>query len=78
LSRAERKQLLILACALDRTAWNDACRPAANRSPIGRIAGDLMGLIGPLSHLLPRRLGRWIRGAVFIANLGRQLGWLIR
>jgi len=78
LTRAERKQLLALACAADRAAWVHACRPAPARSPMMQFANQVFRYIEPFSHLLPGRMGRWLRGASFLTNLGRQLGWLGR
>ena len=78
LTRAERKQLLILACATDRAAWVHACRPAPARSRVEQIATELLRYVEPFSNLLPGRLGRWFRGASFLTSLGRQLGFLGR
>lgn len=78
LSRLERKQLLVLACAADRAAWNHSCRASPSRNPASKLAMKIMGFIEPLSHLLPRRIGGWIRGATFVGNLCRQFGWLGR
>ena len=75
---AERKQLLALACAADRAAWVHACRPAPPQNPTARIATEIFSYLEPFSHLLPGRLGRWLRGATFLTNLGRQFGWLGR
>ena len=78
LTRAERKQLLALACAADRAAWAQACRPAPARNGVEQIATELFRYVEPFSHLLPGRLGRWVRGASFLTSIGRQLGWLRR
>lgn len=75
-TRNERKELLILACAADRGAWLAACRQAPARSRGAQLASDLLGYLEPLSSVLPGRLGRWLRGASFLTNLGRQFGWL--
>ena len=75
---AERKQLLALACAADRASWVHACRPAPARSPLAQIATEIFGYLQPFSHLLPGRMGKWLRGATFLTNLGRQFGWLGR
>ena len=73
-SARERKELLILACGVDRMAWRHACRPA--RPPGARFARDLLGHLETFSAVLPRRHGRWLRGASLITGLVRQLGWL--
>lgn len=78
LSRLERKQLLVLACTADRAAWIHSCRASPSQNPAGKFAMEVMGLVEPLSHLLPRRIGGWIRSAVFVGNLCRQFGWLRR
>jgi hypothetical protein len=78
LTRTERKQLLALACASDRAAWAHACRPAPPRSPIAQIASEAIRYLEPFSNLLPGRIGRLLRGAGFLTNLGRQFGWLRR
>lgn len=78
LTRAQRKQLLVLACAADRARWVHECRPQPNRSPVGRIVTELMGFVEPFSHFLPRRLGGWIRSASFLTGLGRKFGWIGR
>jgi len=72
--RTERKELLVLACEVDRASWRQACQPA--RSPGRQLAHDLLGYVETFSSLLPGRLGRWLRGASFLTSLGRQLGWL--
>jgi hypothetical protein len=74
LTRAERKQLLALACAADRSAWQHACRPVATQP--GEMAGRLLSMAEPFVALLPARVGRWLRGAKFFTNIGRQLGFL--
>ncbi len=73
-SRSERKELLVLACQVDREAWRGACRPTRSRGE--QLARDLLGYVESLSSFLPGRLGRWVRGASFLTNLGRQFGWL--
>ena len=78
LTRAERKQLLALACMADRSAWTHACRPAPARSPMAQIATEVLRYLEPFSSLLPGRMGRWLRGASFLTNLGRQFGFLGR
>jgi len=78
LTRAERKELLVLACTSDRLAWLRACRPSPARSPMMNLAASWLGRLEPFSHFLPGRLGRWVRGAVFVAGLERQFGWLTR
>ncbi len=75
-SRSERKELLVLACQVDREAWRRACRPT--RTPGEQFVRDLLGYLESFSSLLPGRLGRWVRGASFLTNPGRQLGWLQR
>lgn len=78
LTRDERKQLLALSCARDRLAWVNACRPAAPRSPLAQIASEAANYIEPFSHFLPKRIGKWIRGATFLTSIGRQFGWMGR
>jgi hypothetical protein len=73
-SRNERKELLVLACEVDRASWRQACHPV--RSPRAQLAHDLLGYVDSFRSFLPGRLGRWARGATFLASLGRQLGWL--
>jgi hypothetical protein len=75
-SRNERKELLVLACEVDRMSWRQACQPV--HRPGGQLALTLLNFLQPLSSLLPGRLGRWLRGAGFLAGLGRQFGWLRR
>lgn len=74
-SRNERKELLVLACEVDRVAWRKACMPSG-RGPGAQVALKLLGYLQTLGSLVPGRLGRWLRGAGFLAGLGRQLGWL--
>jgi hypothetical protein len=78
LSRAERKQLLALACVADRAAWVYACRPAPPSSPVVQIANNVMGYLEPFLGFLPGRVGRWIRGARVVTSVVRQFGWLSR
>lgn len=78
LTREERKQLLALACAADRTAWVHSCRPAPPRSPAAQIANEMFKYIEPFSNLLPGRIGRWVRNISFLTSLGRQFGLLGR
>jgi hypothetical protein len=73
-SRQERKELLALACEVDRVSWIQACQPS--RQAGLRVVGDLLGYIEPFTHLLPNRLGGLLRGATFLTQLGRQFGWL--
>ena len=73
-SRTERKELLVLACAVDRVAWRQASLAPA-RHPGRQLLHDALGCLEPFSHLLPGRLGRWLRGARFLTQLGRMLGW---
>jgi hypothetical protein len=72
-SRNERKELLVLACEVDRMAWRQACRPAR---PGARFAREVLGGLELISSFLPGRFGRWLRGASFLADLGRRFGWL--
>jgi len=71
---AERKQLLALACASDRHAWVNACRPAPPRPPLANLGTELLRYLEPFSHLVPGRMGRWFRNITFFTNLGRQFG----
>jgi hypothetical protein len=72
-SRQERKELLALACEVDRAAWRQACR--RTRRPGVQLARDLLGGLETISAFLPGRLGRWLRGASFLTGLSRQFGW---
>jgi hypothetical protein len=74
-SRTERKELLILACEVDRAAWRHACRPGP-ASPTLQLARQVLTWLEPFSALLPGRFGRWVRGGGFLLQLSRQLGWL--
>ena len=76
-SRAERKELLALACAVDRHAWRQATLAPVQR-PGSRLLGDLLGYCEPFMPLLPERLGRWLRGATLLSHLGQAFGWLRR
>ena len=73
-SARERKELLILACGVDRMAWRHACVPT--RRPGTQFARDLLGHLETFSAFLPGRLGRWLRGASLITGIARQFGWL--
>jgi hypothetical protein len=73
-SHRERKELLVLACEVDRAAWRQACRPARSRG--AQLAHDLLGYLESFSSFFPGRVGRWLRGASFLTRLGRQFGWL--
>jgi hypothetical protein len=74
MTRKERKQLLIRACAADRNAWAQACR-ARQRRP-AQLAGSLLKALEPVTALLPGRIGRWVSGTNMLVRLGRRLGWL--
>jgi len=74
LTTAERKQLLALACASDRTAWTRAFRPAPPRTPLIAVGTEVMRYLESFSHLIPGRIGRWFRNITFLTNIGRQLG----
>lgn len=74
LTTAERKQLLALACAADRAAWVHACRPAPPSTPLAAVGNEVMRYLEPFSHLIPGKIGRWVRNFTFFANLGRQFG----
>ncbi len=71
LNRDERKRLLVVACVADRLAWCQACEPRP-RPPLHQ-AGYILQLLEPLTALLPGRIGRWLRGANFIAKVSRQV-----
>lgn len=77
-SRNERKELLVMACQVDRLAWREACRPV--RAPVegAQLAFKLAGWFQTLGAFLPGRVGRWLRGASILADLGRMFGWLRR
>lgn len=72
--RNERKELLVLACEVDRASWRQACQP--RRGPGRQLAHDLVSYIDAFASFLPGRLGRWLRGASFLTSLGHRLGWL--
>lgn len=74
-TRTERKELLVLACEVDRAAWRQACRPSGTH-PALQAAQRILGYLEPFTGLLPGRLGRWVRGGGFLLQLGRQFGWL--
>ena len=73
-SRNERKELLVLACEVDRVAWRQACRPA--RKPQVQHVFKILGYLQTFGSILPGRLGRWVRNANLLADLGRVCGWL--
>jgi hypothetical protein len=77
-TRAERKQLLALACAADRVAWVHSCRPPRVRSPAAQIATEVFKYLEPFSNLLPGRMGKWLRGASVLTSIGRHFGWMVR
>ncbi|HEX2861935.1 MAG TPA: hypothetical protein VHN79_09860 [Lacunisphaera sp.] len=72
-SRNERKELLVLACEVDRTAWRQACRPPRHST---RVARDVLGYLQTFSSFLPGRWGRWVRSVSFVADLVGKVGWL--
>jgi hypothetical protein len=72
-SRTERKELLVLACEVDRTAWRQACQPPRQSAQFAR---EILGYLQAFSSFLPGRVGRWVRSAGFVADLVRKLGWL--
>lgn len=74
MTRDERKQLLTLACAADRAAWAEACRPVPGPSRAAQIADRAMTVLEPISGFLPGGIGRWVRRATLLARLGRHLG----
>lgn len=74
MTRDERKQLLTLACAADRAAWAEACRPVPGPSRAAQMADRALLMLEPISGFLPGRLGRWIRRASLLARLGRHFG----
>lgn len=74
LTRDERKQLLVLACQIDRVAWCDSCRPRP-RPPTALVVG-LLGFLEPLASLIPGLPGRWLRKMGFFARLARQFGFI--
>jgi hypothetical protein len=73
--RNERKELLVLACEVDRAAWRRACRPTP-ASRAAQFAHQMLGWLEPFGALLPGRLGHWLRSGGFLLRLGRQFGWL--
>jgi hypothetical protein len=62
-----------LLCASDRAAWADACLPV-NQPPPSLVSTILYEASGLVGAMLPGRIGRWVRGASFIAGLVRNLG----
>lgn len=74
MTRGKRKQLLILACQVDRVAWAQACRP--RRPSPAPLAGYLLKGFETVTALLPGRPGRWLRGVNILVRFGRQFGWL--
>lgn len=75
ISREERKRLLVLACASDRTALVRACFPKP-RGPLASLAGEIMQYVNIVSTFLPGRIGRLLRTLSSAAEIGRHLGWL--
>ena len=73
-SPGERKELLILACEVDREGWRRACRSTA--TPKQQLARDIFGYLKSFSAFLPSRFGGWLSSASFLTNLARQFGWL--
>jgi hypothetical protein len=71
--RERRKAYLALACESDRVAVREACFPVG--TPGTLAVRTLLGYIEPLASFFPGRIGRWMRGATFMANIGRHLGW---
>lgn len=74
MTREERKQLLTLACATDRAAWAEACRPEPGPSRAAQVADRALLFLEPVTGFLPGRIGRWVRRAALLARLGRHLG----
>ena len=73
ISREERKRLLVLACASDRTALVRACFPKP-RGPIASFAGEMLQYAHLVSTFLPGRIGRLLRTLSSAAEIGRHLG----
>lgn len=73
LSRAERKRLLVLACASDRTALVRACFPKP-RGPLASLASEVLQYVNLVAGFLPGRLGRLLRTFSTAADIGRHLG----
>lgn len=71
-SRNERKELLVLACEVDRVAWHQACRPT--RGPGLQFTLRILHQVQTFGSLIPGRLGRWLRNAGLLADLGRLCG----
>ena len=76
MTRDDRKQLLTLACAADRAAWAEACRPEPGPSRAAQLADTALTYLEPFVGLLPGRIGRWMRRAAFLTRLGRQFGFV--
>lgn len=70
LSLQERKQLLILACEVDRSAWCESCRPRPS-PPMARVA-ELLCCVTPLLTLLPGLSQRWSKRFAFLTRIARQ------
>lgn len=75
ISREERKRLLVLACASDRTALVRACFPKP-RGPLASLAQEVLQYVNLISSFLPGRFGRMLRTFATAADIGRHLGWL--
>lgn len=73
-TRQERKELLVLACEVDRASWHQACHPI--QSPAVKFARETLSVIEMIGSFVPGRVGRWLRHASFLTTIGRQLGWL--
>ncbi|HVU18281.1 MAG TPA: hypothetical protein VHD32_15270 [Candidatus Didemnitutus sp.] len=73
-NRERRKAYLALACESDRIALREACLPDGNPSRLA--VRTFLGYIEPFASFFPGRIGRWLRGLTFLANIGRHLGWL--
>jgi hypothetical protein len=54
----ERRELLILACELDRLNLRLAMRP----TPLERLTLSALEQLAPLAPHLPGRIGKWTRG----------------
>ena len=70
LSRDERKQLLVLACEMDRAAWSDSCRPRPR--PRAAVAAELLRFAGPVLSLIPGLPKRWLQRLGFVTKIARQ------
>lgn len=71
LSQEERKQLLVLACEMDRAAWNDSCRPRPRTR--AALAAELLRFAAPALAMIPGLPKRWLQRLGFVTRIARQV-----